>query len=556
MKKFQKIQRLYIALGFLFFVLLTQNAWANRDIKFHDVASTVMMNSLKSVDKKAFLNQFYRQLFFVPVWVKELEISDFSRDLFAHIENDQTLKSNSKLKKNAKNLFAYAKSLYVNQDTLVEKIKLEFEIAQLYKGYADYKLYGSINWGAFQGDLYNLRAKKIKGAWVTYKPQYSPISLMENAVLGRTLTEMFEEATPKEYHYRELEESLLHYLQIERNGGWKQVALTGKLSVGKKYDIVGDLRERLRISGEYVACKSAETKMYDTCLHKAVKRFQKRHGLVAKGTIGKNTIGALNVSVKKRIQQIRLNLDRIKWLYERNNKRHIIINIPAFRLFFEADKALIQTMKVIIGSTKNPTPIFSNLVQTIVLNPHWNVPKSIIQNEMIPKLLKNKNAMKKEGIEIYTGWDKDAKKISGKSVNWKDFQHSKYVPYRFAQVPGNRNALGKVKFLFPNKFSVYMHDTPNKRLFNRNVRALSHGCIRLHKPRELLKTFATFNKRVDFDKSQKILKGKDKAYYGLNNKVPVDVVYLTAYVDYDGVLQFRNDIYGYDKMQNKSYRKW
>jgi len=555
-KILQKIQRLSIAIGLLFVLLSTQSLGVNRDIVFHDIASTVMMNSLQSVDKNNFLRKFYQKLFFVPVWVKEEQISDFSRDLFAHIEKDQTLSDTSKLKINAKNLFAYAQDIYLTRDLLVEKIKLEFEIAQLYKGYADYKLYGSINWGAFQGNLYNLRAKKIKGEWVTYKPKYSPISLMENVVLGRTLTEMFEEARPKEYRYSQLEEALYRYLQIQRNGAWKRVAVTGKLLMGKKYTIVPALRERLRISGEYIGCKTTETKEYDNCLNDAVIRFQSHHGLVAKGVIGKNTIKALNVSLAMRIQQIRLNLDRIKWLYERNNKRHIIINIPAFTLFFEEDKVLRQTMKVIIGSTKNPTPIFSNLVQTIVLNPHWNVPKSIIQNEMIPKLLRNKDAMVKEGIEIYTGWGKDAKKISGTSVNWKDYRYSKSMPYRFAQVPGYRNALGKVKFLFPNQFSVYMHDTPNKRLFNRNVRALSHGCIRLHKPRELLKTFATFNDKVDYDKSQKILKGKKKAYYALNNKVPVDVVYLTAYVDYDGVLQFRNDIYGYDKMQLKSYRKW
>lgn len=555
MKIFQKIQ-VYIATGLVFILLATQSLSANRDIKFHDIASSVMMNSLQSVDKNNFLRKFYQKLFFVPVWVKEEQLSDFSRDLFAHIENDQTLSVHSKVKINAKKLFAYANNMYLTQDSLVEKIKLEFEIAQLYKGYADYRLYGSINWGAFQGNLYNLRAKKIKGDWVTYKPQYSPISLMEKAILGKTLTEMFEKARPKEYHYQALEKALYDYLQIERNGGWERVAVTGDLLLSKKYTVVPALRERLRITGEYRGCKTAETNVYDTCLNDAVMRFQKRHGLVAKGVIGKNTIKALNISLATRIQQIRLNLDRIKWLYERKNKRHIIINIPAFTLFFEEDKALIQTMKVIIGSKKNPTPIFSNLVQTIVLNPHWNVPKSIIQNEMIPKLLRNKNAMVKEGIEIYTGWDKDAKKISGKSVDWKAYRHSKSVPYRFAQVPGYRNALGKVKFLFPNQFSVYMHDTPNKRLFNRNVRALSHGCIRLHKPRELLKTFATFNDRVDYNKAQKILKGKKKAYYGLNNKVPVDVVYLTAYVDYNGTLQFRNDIYGYDKMQLKSYRQW
>ena len=196
------------------------------------------------------------------------------------------------------------------------------------------------------------------------------------------------------------------------------------------------------------------------------------------------------------------------------------------------------------------------MVETIVLNPYWNIPKSIIQKEMIPKLLRNPNAMAKKGIEIYTGWGKDAKKISGGSVDWSQYRYSKTMPFRFAQVPGRRNALGKVKFLFPNSHAVYMHDTPNKKLFNRNVRAFSHGCIRLHKPRELLRTFSTFNTTIGFDKSQKRLKGNKGSYLKLEKKVAVDVVYLTAYVDYNNVLQFRDDIYGYDKMQLQSYRKW
>ncbi|OYZ30769.1 MAG: hypothetical protein B7Y30_12175 [Campylobacterales bacterium 16-40-21] len=130
------------------------------------------------------------------------------------------------------------------------------------------------------------------------------------------------------------------------------------------------------------------------------------------------------------------------------------------------------------------------------------------------------------------------------------------MPYRFAQVPGNGNALGKLKFLFPNPFSVYMHDTPTKHLFSRNVRAFSHGCIRLSKPKELMETFAAFNPTINLDKAEKVLKGKQNSYLNLQNRVPIDVIYLTAYVDYDGVLQFRNDVYEYDKMQLLSYRKW
>ncbi|HSR74730.1 MAG TPA: L,D-transpeptidase family protein, partial [Sulfurovum sp.] len=446
--------------------------------------------------------------------------------------------------------------VYGSNGTLVQKVDLEFKLSQLYKAYAEYTLYGSINWGAFLDRLYNLKADAISAGWVTHKPKFGPISLLENAALRGSLSYAFEQAEPKEYHYRELREALVNYLEIQRNGGWPHVPFEKVLNPGDIHDSVPILRERLHITGEYESCSSEEENRYGECLKEAVVRFQKRHGLAADGVIGKETITALNIPIEKRIEQIRLNLDRIKWLHERNSKRHIMVNIPAFTLFFEEDGALSLQMKVITGTSRNPTPIFSNTVQTIVLNPNWNVPKSIIQKEMIPKLLRNPNAMAKEKIEIYTGWDKDAKKVSGGSVNWGRYRYSKTMPYRFAQTPGYHNALGKMKFLFPNQFSVYMHDTPTKRLFEQDVRAFSHGCIRLEKPNELLKTFSDFNDNIDFEKTQTILKGKKKVYFNVPNRVPVDILYLTAYVDYDGVLQFRNDIYGYDEMQLQSYKRW
>jgi murein L,D-transpeptidase YcbB/YkuD len=146
--------------------------------------------------------------------------------------------------------------------------------------------------------------------------------------------------------------------------------------------------------------------------------------------------------------------------------------------------------------------------------------------------------------------------VSGGSVDWSQYRYSKSMPFRFAQVPGNGNALGKLKFLFPNQFSVYMHDTPTKHLFSQNVRAFSHGCIRLSQPKELMETFSTFNDTINLEKVEEKLKGKENTYLNLTNRVPVDVIYLTSYVDYNGVLQFRNDIYEYDKMQLLSYRKW
>lgn len=551
----ERIKQLCLGIGFSF-ILSTQSFSANTTPTFHDVTATVMMNSLAPLPKNSFLKKLYSQLFFVPVWIQEEKLSSLSKELFDQIQEDETLLESSKLKQDSYRLAQVAKEIYDATGTLRQMIDLEFKIAQLYKGYADYTLYGSINWGAFQGRLYNLRAKGIKGDWVTYKPAFTPTSLLESAVFGGSLAAMFKKAVPQEYGYSKLQKALVNYLELEKRGGWEHLPLKGTLKLGKPYAEVPALRERLRISGDYKTCESGEGNVYDKCLQEAVIHFQRRHGLVDKGVLGKETLRALNIPIELRIKQIRLNLDRIKWLHERNAKRHIIINIPAFTLFFEENRKLLQEMRVITGTKKNPTPVFSNMVQTIVLNPHWNIPKSIIQNEMIPKLLKSPNAMAKQGIEIHTGWGKDATKINGGSIDWSQYRYSKTMPFRFAQVPGYKNALGKVKFLFPNQFAVYMHDTPNKRLFNRSKRAFSHGCIRLHKPRELLKTFSTFNETVDFEKSQQKLKGKNKAYLKLTNQVPVDVVYLTAYVNHDGTLQFRNDVYGYDKMQLQSYRQW
>ncbi len=555
MKRIKQIIRDYsIRFGLIAAFMFSQGANANANLEFHEVASTVMINSLKAQPSNSFLKQLYSRLFFVPVWIDENSLSSFSQELFRQIKQDKTLDKMSKLYQDTIKLEQKAQDIYGSNATLSQKVDLEFKISQLYKGYADYALYGSINWGAFQDRLYNLKAEGIEAGWVTYRPKFGPLSLIETAALSGSLSELFAQAVPKEYHYKELQASLIKYLEMQKNGGWPIVPFKGVLKPGESNEVVPLLRERLRITGDG-SCNSTDDS-YDGCLKDAIVHFQKRHGLEDEGIIGKETMAALNVPIEKRIEQIRLNLDRIKWLNERNAKRHIIINIPAFTLFFEEDSALRLQMKVITGTRKNPTPVFSNIVRTIVLNPHWNVPKSIIQKEMIPKIFRNPNAMKKEKIEIYSGWGPDAQKVSASSVNWGKYRYSKTVPYRFAQTPGYHNALGKVKFLFPNQFSVYMHDTPTKNLFQQNVRAFSHGCIRLSKPMELLETFSTFNDNVDFEKAQERLKGTKKEFLTLTEKVPVDVVYLTAYVDYDGVLQFRNDIYGYDHMQLQSYRKW
>ena len=527
------------------------------EIAYQERASDIILNSLQSEEKHSFLRKAYKQLLFTPVWMHEKGLSSAAKELFDYIAHDETLNKEGKLYRDSLTLHRMAENLYARGGDIYDKVSLEFKITQLYKGYVDYTFFGSINWGAFQARIANLMVNDVSTEWVLHRPGVYPEKILEQAAFGTSLKKMFDALQPTAYHYKALQQYLVKYMKIKEAGGWEPIWLSQKLTPGKRDRGVYSLRERLRATGDYTGCdESEEEDRYDQCLQKAVKHFQKRNGLKADAVVGPVTLKVLNIPVEERIRKIRLNLDRLKWLNERESKYHVIINIPDFRLYFEEDGKLIQTMRVITGKPNHPTPIFSDTVEFIVLNPYWNIPKSIIQKEMIPKLLRNPNAMARQGIEIRAGWGKDAPLVNPRSVDWAQYRYSKTVPYRFAQVPGYKNALGKVKFLFPNKFSVYMHDTPTKHLFKRSKRAFSHGCIRLQQPRELLRTFSTFNEDVDFDKAQKTLKGKEKTFIKLNHKVPIDVIYLTAWVDYDGVLQFRNDIYHYDEMQLKSFREW
>jgi len=540
----------------LLFSLQTTVLKAN-ELAYQERASDIILNSIQSEPEKSFLRKLYKELLFTPLWMREKSLSPAAKELFAYIQNDSTLNKKGKLYRDSSILKKMAENTYAEKRNIYAKVSLEFKISQLYKGYIDYAYFGSINWGAFQARISNLKVNDVSTEWVLHRPDIDPVKVAANAAFGISLKKQLDLNIPSAYHYKALQKALQKYMKIREEGGWEPVYLSKKLKPGRRDRGVYSLRERLRATGDYTPCNASdEEDRYDLCLQKAVKHFQKRNGLKTDGVVGPVTVKVLNQSVNERITKIRLNLDRLKWLNERTSHRHIIINIPDFQLYFEEDGKLIQTMRVVTGKPNHPTPIFSDLVEFIVLNPYWNIPKSIIQKEMIPQLMRNPNAMARQGIEIYTGWGKDAEKISGGSVNWSQYRYSKTMPFRFAQVPGYRNALGKVKFLFPNKFSVYMHDTPSKHLFKREKRAFSHGCIRLQKPRELMRTFSTFNDNLDFDDAQKILKGKKKTYVNLKEKVPIDVVYLTAWIDYDGNLQFRDDVYHYDEMQLKSFRKW
>ena len=499
------------------------------------------IRTLTEGDKKERLTAMYQLLDFQPIWITEEGYTSNTRELYAQIERDITLDRNGSIYEG----YQLLKEIKAPKEKR-EIVAQEFKIAALYQDYMGHLLYGDINWKKFQRELKHHHAH---GVWVVHNILTSPELLLIESMNRQSLSHVFEEAKPKFPLYERLLGGLEKYQEIVRAGGWEPLPEFKDLKPGMTSSVVPALRERLAKEGDYRSCPDhKETKRYDACLLKAVKKFQSRHGLEDQGYIGKMTRKALSESAEEKAARIKLNLDRIKWIKRGSDRYQIYVNIPAYTMYVFDGQELIESMRVITGRKGHETPIFYGRVRTIVLNPYWRIPASIIRHEMIPKLQKDPNYTSKKHIEIHTGYSEHSSKVNPTTVNWHKYGR-KLPPYKFMQSPGAFNALGKIKYLFPNPYAVYMHDTNQPYLFSKDVRALSHGCVRLHKPVDLLEIFSTMDPRVDFAKSTKVLEDNVKTPLRLSNSIPVDIIYLTTWVERDGTVQFRDDIYGYDKLQ-------
>ena len=506
-----------------------------KQAKYRELAARLI-----SKDSDERLKAMYELLDYKPIWITEKGLTDYTKTLFSKIESDITLDRNSTIYQSYETL----KNAEVPTDK--EQIgKREFALAKLYQDFMSHTLYGDINWKKFQR---NLRATRKNGVWKVHKILETPESLLIESLKYHSLDHAFKAAKPPFHHYDRMLAALKKYQDIAANGGWETLPEFKNLKPGMHSSIVPALRKRLAIEGDYVCDRNETGNHYKGCIVEAVKRFQARHGLEAKGYIGKMTRKALNETAESKVAKLKLNLDRIKWIKRGDDRYHIYVNIPNFTMYMYDKAEIIRSMRVIVGRKGHETPVFYGRVRTIVLNPYWRIPASIIRHETIPKLQKDPGYTKKKKIEIHTGYSEHSPIVNPYKVNWHKYG-KKLPPYRFMQSPGEHNALGKVKYLFPNKYAVYMHDTNQRYLFSKDLRALSHGCVRLHKPFELLETFSEIEPNIDFEKSKEILDKNKKTPYRLKQTIPVDIVYLTALAMKDGTVIFADDVYGYDKMQ-------
>jgi murein L,D-transpeptidase YcbB/YkuD len=329
--------------------------------------------------------------------------------------------------------------------------------------------------------------------------------------------------------------------------GWPVLKDEKTLAPGDRSSGVGDLRRRLRASGDLVPTGSDRDWLYfDAALASAVMRFQQRNGLKADGIVGRDTVDMLTVPIEQRIRQVVLNLERWRWLPHDLGARYIIVNTADFNLNAVEHSQVDLQMRVVVGRPARRSPVFSANMTHLVVNPYWNVPRTIAVEDILPEIQKDVTYLVQQGIHVFRNWEVDAPEIDPATVDWQSY-HADRFPFRLRQDPGPHNALGRIKFMFPNAFAVYLHDTPNRTQFSRVQRDLSSGCIRVESPVALANfVLAGDDRWAPEILTETIEKGEHRTIH-LNQKVPVHLLYMTAWTDETGTLHFRKDIYGRDR---------
>jgi len=466
-------------------------------------ASHPMQDSLSNKMHSFYNHRNYQFAWFFPDGLAEFASTFLGmQNDYINYSGDSSLYNPSLL--NAIDSLAKQKRIDPN-DTLV--ISTELQLTQQFFKYAGLAYAGNNQLNTQELNWYIPR-KKIN-------PEIFLDSLIKNKAKNLSAYE------PVNRQYNLLKEKLLKYDQIKNEIQLTPVETTKKFKEGKSDPLIPAIKKHLFLLGDLTDADSSA--IFDSTLTVAVKQFQARMGLKPSGETGPAFYKELNVPVSERIRQILINMERIRWMPASPSTDYLLVNIPEFMLHVYENGKLAFNMNVVVGSEANSTVIFSGTLNQIVFSPYWNIPPSILKKEILPGIKKNRNYLARHNME----WN-------GGSVRQK---------------PGKSNSLGLVKFLFPNSYNIYLHDTPSKSLFGESQRAFSHGCIRLSEPKKLAEFLLRQDSTWTTEKITKAMNAGKEKYVRLRgkNEIPVFIGYFTSWVDQDGNLNFRNDVYGHDK---------
>jgi len=365
------------------------------------------------------------------------------------------------------------------------------------------------------------------------------LSLAE-AIESAQIPELIEQLRPNHPYYENLRQGLARYRSIRDQGGWPEVPPGSALKPGMADPRILLVRSRLNVTGELdYADVTSDT--YDEALVMAVKRFQENHGLTPDGIVGPATLAAINVPVQARIDQIKVNLERARWVLHDLLDEFVLTDIAGFEVSYYRGDKTIWSAKAQVGKPYRKTPVFKDQISYLEINPTWTVPPTILRNDILPKLAKDPSYLQQMDMQVLT---QDGKHINPSTINWSQYPQKPF-PYLLRQNPGAKNALGRIKFMFPNKYSIYLHDTPSRNLFERDQRAFSSGCIRVMHPFELAELLLDDPQWTEA-RIKDVVESKQTTRINLREPVPVILLYWTVNIKADGNLVFKSDVYDRD----------
>jgi len=384
--------------------------------------------------------------------------------------------------------------------------------------------------------------------WFIPQASFDNIAFLQQALLSTHLKTELNSLIPTTSEYHKLTEVLARYQSFVGRGGWSEIPAMPLISPGDRHRHLSLVRKRLAFDDNVLVLSTKNNvQYYDPFLEQAVRHFQKKHGLKIDGIIGSETRKAMNISAQDRLQQIKVTLERHRWLPNNLGKRYLIINLANYKLKAINNGSEELAMRVIVGRKSRQTPSFTSQLNHLVFNPYWNVPRKLAKLDLLPKQQQDFNYFYQHDIRVFTIENGHRVEHDPYLINWQSITRSNF-PYTLRQDPGDQNALGKLKFLFPNQWSIYLHDTSHRELFSETMRSISSGCIRVEDP------VALANFSIAKPTSQQIITDMidSKQNRGLKLTAPLSIyaVYITVWVDGDDVI-FSPDVYQRDKRMAK-----
>ncbi|HUV76859.1 MAG TPA: L,D-transpeptidase family protein [Desulfobacterales bacterium] len=490
--------------------------------------------------------QFYQRRGFSPAWSGDEGISPQAGSLIEEINraDQEGLRPDDYHRVNIVSLLKMIEKKQALGERVDPKtwVDLDLLLTDTFMLYSSHLLAGRVN------------PETIHSNWVVANPNADLINILQSALDSNQIVNVLRDLRPIHDGYIGLKQFLRQYRDIANKEDGSPMLPGTNLRRGDQGASVQRLRDRLVFLGDLEHSNEEPIDLFDETTELAVIKCQKRHGLKSDGIVGPRTLDILNTPIQHRVRQIELNMERWRWIPRDLGNRYLIVNIADALLWVTENRQRIMEMRVIVGRPYRQTPVFSSKMIYMVINPYWNIPTSLVLKDILPKIQKNDNYIAQQGIKVFKDWSKGAPEIDPETVDWKKFKRQNFT-YKLRQDPGLRNALGRIKFIFPNKFAVYLHDTPKRSDFKETHRNFSSGCIRTEKPVDLARYLLQDDHQWSRDKLLEIIETGETQVIELQRPITVHLQYWTAWVDEYGRLNFRDDIYDRDRALDQALKE-